>query len=250
LARDPLLYNSISSTYRYTRHEDPRIAARIHDGLGPGARIVDIGAGTGNYEPTNRTVIAIDPSSSMISQRSPGRGIAIQAAAEGLPFVDEAFDVAMASLTLHHWEHVDLGLREMRRVAKRQVIFMFDPNHTEDFWAVNYWPEARNLPSESAPPDLDDIAAILEVADVRTVPVPFDCTDGFGAAFWGRPEAYLEPSVQQGMSWLAQLAPSALQKGTDRLRFDLESGQWDHDYGQLRRLSELDVGYRLVIAGQ
>jgi len=249
LARDPLLYNSISSTYRYARHEDPRIAARIHNGLGH-ARIVDIGAGTGNYEPPNRTVIAVDPSSSMISQRLPGGGIAIQAAAEGLPFADDAFDVAMASLTLHHWEHVDLGLREMQRVAKRQVIFMFDPNHTEDFWAVNYWPEARNLPSESAPPDLDDVAAILEVADVRVVPVPFDCTDGFGAAFWGRPEAYLEPTVQQGMSWLAQLAPSALQKGAERLRFDLESGLWDHDYGQLRRLSELDVGYRLVIAGQ
>ena len=101
---------------------------------------------------------------------------------------------------------------------------------------------AQDLPS---PEDLGDLLDIVEVA---TIAVPFDCTDGFGAAFWGRPDAYLDADVQQGMSWLAQLPPHELAEGASRLELDLRSGEWDRRYGHLRDLDELDVGYRLVVA--
>lgn len=246
--RNPWLYDSISSTYTVTRREDKRIAARIHGAIGSGERVINIGAGTGNYEPRDRLVVGVEPSREMISRRPPGTGPALRAVAEALPFRSDSFDVAMATLTLHHWQDRRQGLTEMRRVAPRQVIFLFDPTETYHFWAIDYWPTALSLPSEQTPPTPQDLDAVLNLIDVETVPIPIDCSDGFGTAFWGRPEAYLDRDVQQGMSWLAQLPQSVLAEGSARLDADLRSGAWDRRYGHLRGLSELDVGYRLVTA--
>lgn len=246
--RDPRLYDSIASTYARTRREDVRVAARIHVALGSGERVINVGAGTGNYEPRDRRVVAVEPSSKMISKRPPGTAPAVRAVAEALPFRAGSFDVAMATLTLHHWQDRRQGLTEMRRVAPRQVIFLFDPTETYRFWAIEYWPTALSLPSEQDPPTPKDLAQILNVIDVQPVAIPIDCHDGFGTAFWGRPEAYLDPHVQQGMSWLAQLPSSELSEGAARLEADLRSGDWDRRYGHLRDLPELDVGYRLVVA--
>ena len=246
--RDPRLYDSISSTYGVTRREDERVAARIHGALGSADRVINVGAGTGNYEPRDRLVVAVEPSSEMISKRSPRTGPVVRAVAEALPFLSDAFDVAMATLTLHHWQDRRQGLTEMRRVAPRQVIFLFDPAETDRFWAIDYWPTALSLPSEQDPPTPEDLAEVLNVVDVQPVAIPIDCSDGFGAAFWGRPEAYLDTDVQQGMSWLAQLPQKELAEGAARLEADLRSGDWDRRYGHLRDLPELDVGYRLAIA--
>jgi hypothetical protein len=84
--------------------------------------------------------------------------------------------------------------------------------------------------------------------DVQTVRIPADCTDGFGGAYWARPEFYLEPQVQAGMSMLAILDPRARADGTERLRQSLATGQWDSKYGHLRNGTAIDLGYRLVIA--
>lgn len=246
--RDPRLYESISSTYAITRQEDTRVATQIHRALGDAKRIVNVGAGTGNYEPADREVVAVEPSSEMIAKRAPEKAPVVQATAEALPWPDGCFDGAMASLTLHHWTDRAAGLAEMRRVAGRQVIFMFDPVATYELWVLDYWPTARTLPSEQDLPAPEDLAEVLNVIDVETVAVPIDCTDGFAASFWGRPEAYLDPAVQQGMSWLAQLPESDLVDGSTHLDADLRSGEWDRRYGNLRKLTELDVGYRLVIA--
>ena len=246
--RDPRLYDSISSTYALTRREDERLADRIRGALGRGERVINVGAGTGNYEPKDRLVVAVEPSSEMIAMRPVGTASVVRAVAEALPFRADSFDVAMATLTLHHWHDRRQGLTEMRRVARRQVIFLFDPVETYRFWAVDYWPTALSLPSEQDPPTPEDLAEILNVIDVQPVPISIDCSDGFGAAFWGRPEAYLNPDVQQGMSWLAQLPRSVLVEGAARLEGDLRSGDWDRRYGHLRDLPELDVGYRLVTA--
>lgn len=248
VVRDARLYDSISSTYRLTRVEDPRIAAQIHRALGDGRHIVNVGAGTGNYEPADRRVVAVEPSGSMIAKRRTGASPVVRAAAEALPFPDDSFDVAMASLTLHHWRDRHSGLAEMRRVASRQVIFMFDPVEVYESWPFGYWPMASTLPSERDVPPPGDLAELLNVVDVITVVVPIDCTDGFGAAFWGRPEAYLDPDVQQGTSWLAQLSEADRAAGAARLAEDLRSGEWDRRNGHLRDLDALDVGYRIVVA--
>lgn len=248
--KDLRLYDSISSTYVSTRRADRRVAGWIHDALGSGELVVNVGAGTGNYEPSDRQVVAVEPSTEMIAKRPPNAAPVVRAAAEDLPFRSGAFDAAMAVLTVHHWRHWRRGLAEMRRVADRQVILLSEPAMINRFWVVDggYWPEALSLPSERGAIGAQEVASVLEVTEVRTVPIPFDCTDGFGAAFWGRPEAYLDPQVQQGMSWLAQLPPGALSRGADRLAADLRSGEWDRRHGHLRELEELDVGYRLITA--
>jgi len=246
----PTRYDTIGRTYARTRRTDPRIAARIHAALGDARRILNIGAGTGSYEPADREVVAIDPSTTMLAQRVPGAAPAVRAVAEALPFADRTFDAAMTTLTVHHWNDLERGLHEMRRVAARQVIFFFDVAATSGLWLLDeYFPDVRELPSERRAPDAAALARVLDVDRVEPVPVPADCVDGFGGSFWNRPEAYLDPQVQDGMSSFAQLGVEARARGTERLRRDLMSGAWDARHGELRTLPEIDLGYRLLVAG-
>ncbi len=245
----PPLYDTIASGYAAARREDERIAARLHEALGTAERVLNIGAGTGNYEPRDRNVVAVEPSVAMIAQRPRGAAPVIRGVAEALPIGSGSADAVMAVLTLHHWNDLDTGLREMMRVASRQVILLYDAAEVGRFWGMGYFPEALDLPSERRAPDVDRLTRVLHVISSQSLPIPFDCTDGFGAAFWGRPEAYLDPSVQRGMSWLAQLPSSVRRRGVARLAKDLRSGSWDERFGHLRHRKELDVGYRLVVAG-
>lgn len=249
MASDRSRYQDIGRSYAKTRREDPRIAAEIAACLGASRSIVNVGAGTGNYEPHDRLVVAVEPSSEMLGQRCGRTRRVVCGVAEALPFPDAAFDAALAVLTIHHWTDPESGLRELRRVARRQVVFFFEPLRSHDFWALDYFPEALDVPSEQDPPGEDVLRAALQVREVRVVPVPHDCTDGFGAAFWARPEAYLDPEVQAGMSWLALLSPEARERGAARLAADLASGAWDRRLGHLRRLSTYDGGYRIAVTG-
>ncbi len=244
------LFDAISSDYVSTRRADPRIGRPIRIALGAAQTVVNVGAGTGNYEPRDLNVVAVEPSGQMIAKRAPDTAPVLCAAAEALPFPSASFDASMAVLTVHHWRDWRQGLAEMARVAARQLILLFEPAMINGFWAMDrgYWPEAVFLPSEREAIGAEEVASVLEVTEVQAVPIPIDCTDGFGAAFWGRPEAYLDAQVQQGMSWLAQLPPDVLARGTARLAADLRSGEWDRRHGHLRELDELDVGYRLVTA--
>jgi SAM-dependent methyltransferase len=242
------LYEEIGRSYSRTRREDPRIAAEIVSGLGGARSVVNVGAGTGSYEPGDRVVVAVEPSPEMVRQRRGRTRRVVRGVAEALPFADGAFEAAMAVLTIHHWADPGAGLGELARVARRQVVFFFEPLRTRDFWVLDYFPEALDLPSEQDPPGEDAIRRVLRVREVRRVLVPHDCLDGFGAAFWGRPEAYLDPEVQAGMSWLALLTPEARHRGSERLAADLASGAWDRRHGHLRHQRTYDGGYRLAIA--
>jgi SAM-dependent methyltransferase len=242
-------YDEIGRSYIATRREDPRIAAQVLACLGPGRSVVNVGAGAGSYEPTDREVVAVEPSVQMLLQRGARPASTVRGVAEALPFPDASFDAAMAILTVHHWSDPVGGLSELRRVARRQVVFYFEPMRTRDFWVLDYFPEALDLPTERNPPGEALLRQHLRVTDIQTVPVPADCVDGFGAAFWSRPEAYLEPEVQAGMSWLALLPDSVRRRGADRLAADLESGAWDRRHGHLRHEESFDGGYRIAVAG-
>jgi len=209
---------------------------------------VNVGAGTGNYEPVDRRVVAVEPSLAMIARRSPGAAPAVRAVAEALPFVDRTFEAALAVLTLHHWTDLARGLSELRRVAGRQVVLLCEPWMSWQFWLVEYFPECLSLPSELHAPSIEDLRTHLDVRSVVPVPVPADCIDGFAGAYWRRPELYLDPAVRAGISSLAQLPREVAERGAQQLRRDLASGEWDARYGHLRELTELDLGYRLVIA--
>lgn len=242
------LYDEIGRSYTKTRREDPRVAAAIHSCLGTATTIVNVGAGAGSYEPADRVIVAVDPSVHMLRQRQ-GRTInVVRGIAEALPFPDDAFDAAMAVLTVHHWSDPRAGLQEMRRVSQRQIVFFFEALHTHHFWGLDYFPEALALPSETNPPDEQLLREHLDVHAVHEVLVTHDCLDGFGAAFWARPEAYLDRDVQDGMSWLALLPADVRERGTRQLEADLASGEWDRRHGHLREQATFDAGYRIAIA--
>ncbi|PKB63508.1 MAG: hypothetical protein BZY80_07010 [SAR202 cluster bacterium Io17-Chloro-G2] len=243
------VYQSIGVGYSAARRPDPRIQRLIDTALGDARSVVNVGAGTGNYEPAGRRVVAVEPSLKMIGQRRAGSAPATRAVAEALPFGDQTFEASLATFTLHHWTDLAGGMSEMRRVARRQVVLLFEPWETWKFWLVEYFPECLSLPSEIRAPSVEDVRAYLDVQTVLPVPVPADCIDGFAGAYWRRPEAYLDSSVRAGISSLAQLSGQVAERCVQRLREDLASGEWDARYGYLRELPEIDLGYRLLIAG-
>jgi SAM-dependent methyltransferase len=239
------LYDRIGRTYASTRREDPRLRAAIHGALGDARKVINLGAGAGAYEPADREVLAIEPSAVMRAQRPPGAAPAIDARAEALPFPDGAFDASMAVLTDHHWEDRAGGLREMRRVAARAVLFTFDPSYIEAFWLTrDYIPGFRDLPGMR----LEEIVEHFGATRVEPVPIAADWEDGFLMAFWRRPHAYLDETVRAGISVFARLGDAEVREFVAQLRADLESGEWERRNAELFERDEMDFGYRLVIA--
>jgi SAM-dependent methyltransferase len=242
-------YDGIGRTYTATRQTEPRIAARIWAALGDARTVVNVGAGTGSYEPHDRDVTAVEPSAVMIAQRAPDAAPAVQASAEALPFADASFDAAMAVLTLHHWDDWRAGCAELLRVARGRVaVLSWDPSYRRRFWLGPEYFDHLVDPDAEGFPSLAEQAAALD-AEVEVVPVPWDCRDGFFSAFWRRPEAYLDPAVRAGISTLAGREPE-LAEGLRRLRADIESGAWARRHADLLELDELDLGYRLLVGGR
>jgi len=243
------VYDRIGGRYRRGRRQDPRIAARIWAALADAAPVLNVGAGTGSYEPADREVVAVEPSEVMLSQRSPGPAVAVRAVAEALPFRDDAFGAAMGVLTVHHWTDRARGLAELRRVARGPVVlFSRDPSVAPSWWLNHYFPATARLEASRETP-LGQLAQELGGRiDVIEVPIPADCTDGFNAAYWRRPAAYLDPEVWQPMSALALIPEADRAAGMRRLRADLDSGEWHRRWGHLLTLDELDLGYRVIIA--
>ncbi|WP_437286831.1 class I SAM-dependent methyltransferase [Sorangium sp. So ce406] len=242
------LYDRIGTCYSATRRTDPRIAALIRGALGDARSVINVGAGAGAYEPTDREVLAVEPSETMIGQRPLGSAPALQARAEDLPLPDRSYDAALAVNTLHHWTDLRAGLRELRRVArKRIVIFMRDPPSGRPFWLTeNYLPSLDPSRKYSAV-----IEAIREeLPSVKALPfeLPRDCADGLFVAYWGRPEMYLDGEVRRNISNFALAEEGDIAEGLARLRADLASGAWDRKHGELRRRESLDLGHRVLVA--
>src|ERR1700729_896777 len=157
------LYDTIGATYTVTRRTEPRIAGPIWAALGDARTILNVGAGTGSYEPPDRHVLAVEPSGLMRSQRLPDAAPCLAAKAESLPFEDQSFDAAMAVCTLHHWQDPVAGLREMRRVARRVVVFLFDTSDPSLFWLTrDYLPEFVDLPACRVLASLPDLARSID----------------------------------------------------------------------------------------
>jgi SAM-dependent methyltransferase len=239
-------YDVIGRSYARLRRPDPRIARIVTAALGGAKSVVNVGAGVGSYEPTDRAVVAVEPSGVMIAQRPAGAAPVVRGVAEKLPFSDNAFDAALAILTTHHWSDRRAGLAEMRRVAEdRVVILTWDPAHT-GFWLVrDYFPDLIEF-DRGIFPTLGDLEAVLGRVEVSVVPVPHDCLDGFLGAYWRRPEEYLDERVRAGISTFARIGD--VTPGVNRLRTDLESGRWAIRNAALLGLEELDLGYRIVVS--
>ena len=242
-------YEALGAGYSGFRRPDPGIAAYVHRALGDAETVLNVGAGAGSYEPQDRYVVAVEPSASMRSQRPRHLVPALDATAESLPFDDDAFAAAMATITVHQWADVDAGLREIRRVTRGPVVILtFDAEALLDFWLEEYVPEIIAIEQRRFP-RIGHIEDVLggEV-EVVPVPIPADCVDGFGEAYYARPEAFLDPDVRSAQSGWAHVEPDAVERGIQRLRTDLASGAWDAAHGHLRAEPERTGAVRLIVA--
>jgi SAM-dependent methyltransferase len=244
--RNGPLYDTIGHSYPLTRRTEPRIAALIWAALGDARTVLNVGAGTGSYEPPDRDVIAAEPSAVMRAQRPPGAASCLSARAERLPFADGTFDAAMAVLSDHHWADPVAGLREMRRVARRVVVIQFGAAGPDRFWLTrDYLPEFARLGSGA--PALAERARAIG-ARMQPVPIPWDCADGFFHAYWRRPEAYLLPEVRRGTSVWARVGPEAENRAITNLRADLNSGYWPERNADVLASDTAELGARLLVA--
>jgi len=236
------LYDQIGAGYRTYRNPDPRIAAAIIDVLGDAKTVLNVGAGAGSYEPRDRDVTAIEPSKTMIDQRPKKSAPVVQASAMNLPFRDDTFDATMAILTIHHWPNRELGLAEMKRVTRGQcVILTWEPPATRFWLTTDYLPHFLDADRKHFPPWFN---AEPDTVEIRTIPVPHDCRDGFLCAYWRRPEAYLIPDIREAISTFSRVGN--YESGLARLRRDLADGTWHHQNGHLLSETSLDFGYRLI----
>ncbi|WP_433510579.1 class I SAM-dependent methyltransferase [Nonomuraea sp. CA-143628] len=244
-------YETIGFGYSRHRRPDPRIADQINQALGSATTVINVGAGTGSYEPRGRQVTAVEPSTVMMRQRPPGSAPVIQGYAESLPFPGKSFDAAMAILTVHHWTDAAAGLAELRRVSGRQVVLTWDPAVTARFWLVEeYLPQIAETDAGLASLDIVQTWFRRDGARVSVVPVPVaaDCTDGFLGAYWRRPHCYLNTRVRAGISALANLDQHLVERAMRRLEIDLATRRWHERHQNLLDTGTLDLGYRLVTA--
>jgi SAM-dependent methyltransferase len=242
------VYDTIGTSYTATRRTDPRISQVIWAELHGCRSVLNVGAGAGAYEPPGTTVVAVEPSAAMRAARPAGSAPCVIGVAESLPFDTDSFDATLAILTLHHWSDYVAGLRELARVARRRVVVLhWDQDVLDQFWLAEYVPEGFAFDRQRAP-SLDQVVGALNLAtEVIPVMIPHDCQDGFAAAFWRRPAAYLDPTIRAGMSMFAQTEPFR-GDGLDRLARDLDTtGAWMARHRALLDLVEHDCGYRLVV---
>ena len=244
-------YDTIGHGYSQTRREDLRFRAQIHAALANARTVVNVGAGTGAYEPTDRHVIAIEPSDVMAAQRSRDLAPAVRASAGSIPLRDRSVDAAMAVLSVHHWdEEREKGVRELRRVAREAVVILtYDATISAAMWLMaDYLPEVAALDHQIFPPP-EQLAEWLG-GDVRIgkVPIPCDTPDWMLGSFWAHPERVLDANARAATSGFARMSTSVVDRVVSEVSRDLASGLWDDRYGHLRSLDALDVGLRLVVA--
>lgn len=242
-------YGAFGTGYSRFRQPDPRIAAHINEALGPARTVLNVGAGAGSYEPTDREITAVEPSSSMRAQRPPHLPRAIDATAERLPFQDRHFDASMATFTVHQWSDLRAGLVEMRRVTRGPVLILScDPEALDRFWLHAYAPEVTAVEASRYPRITDIVSALGGQPKVRNVPIPLDCRDGFNEAYYGRPERLLDKDARLACSGWSFVDPAAVHHFEVTLSHDLADGTWDRRYGHLRNQPEFDGPLRLIVA--
>jgi len=234
--------------YAQVRRTDPRIAAMVHAALGGARTVLNIGAGAGSYEPADRHVIAIEPAAAMRAQRPAHLTPAIHGVAEALPLDDGAVDAAMATVTVHQWPDLEKGLSELRRVTRGPIVILtFDGDALDRLWLGEYAPELFAVERRRYPAIGRIVAGLGGGCEIRPVPIPFDCVDGFSEAFYGRPEQFLNPAVRRSQSAWGFLEAGVEERVVAALAADLASGAWDARYGHFRRQPFFEGAVRLIV---
>jgi SAM-dependent methyltransferase len=241
-------YGRIGEGYTEYRQPDPAIAAFIEKALGDAATILNVGAGAGSYEPSERHVTAVEPSAAMREQRPAHLSRAIDATAESLPFESGSFDVSMATFSVHQWSDLAKGIAEMRRVTRGPVLILTcDPAALRDTWLYEYAPEMIDVEARRYPSMQRIRLGLGTGAEVLPVPIPLNCTDGFSEAYYGRPERLLESGARRANSAWSFVDSEAEVRFVDKLEADLVAGIWDRKHGMLRNLPFFEGSLRLIV---
>ncbi len=243
-------YDRIGAGYAATRREDPDLRRRIEAALGDARTVVNVGAGTGSYEPRDRHVLAIEPSDVMAAQRPRDLAPAIRATADALPLRDGAVDAAMAVLSLHHWDDaLERGVRELRRVARGPVVIVtYEAAVARRMWLMDYLPEVAELDARSFPPTQQVCDWLGGRSRVDVVPIARDTPDWTLGSFWAHPERVLDPAARAATSGFARMPRHVVDRVVRAVGADLASGAWDERHGALRDLPTYDAGMRLIVA--
>lgn len=241
-------YGSIGAGYARYRQPEPAFAAAIRAAIADATTLVNVGAGAGSYEPAELQVTAVEPSAAMRAQRPAGAAVAIDAVAEDLPLSDHAFDAALASFTVHQWRDLRAGLREVRRVTRGPVVILScDPAALRRSWISDYAPEVIAAEAGRYPAVAEIESGLGGSVTVESLPIPLACVDGFSEAYYGRPEALLDPGARRANSAWSFVGDTVEERFERALRADLDSGAWDERHGRLRTQPTFDGSLRLIV---
>ncbi len=242
-------YEKSGDHYSLIRRPEPRFANKIREALSGASTLINVGAGSGSYEPSDMVVTAVEPSASMRAQRPAHLAPAVDAVAEALPFADKSFDAALATVTIHQWRDLGLGLGELRRVTRGPIVIMtFDPEALRGFWLSDYAPALMRYEAGRMPAIEHVVELLNEPVRSFALPIPLDCADGFAEAYYGRPEAFLDERVRRSQSAWGFISAQEESDCVDQLRTSLDSGEWDERFGHLRTQSEYVGALRLIVA--
>lgn len=240
------IYDQIGINYSTQRQTDPRLAAQLHKELEGASKILNIGAGSGSYEPENIDLIALEPSLEMINQRKPGSHPVVQGFTDDLPFEENLFSHTMTILSMHHWQNRAIAFDEINRVTIDKFVAISWNSDSNPFWLTqDYFPEIFEI-DQGIFPDLEELQNHFDNVKITPLLIPEDCIDGFLAAYWKRPEAYLHEHVRNSISSFSKI--NRLEEGLQKLQKDLDSGEWQKKNSDLLDKTELDVGYQLITA--
>ena len=146
-------YETHGHGYAQQRRADPRITTLVHRALGMAHTVLNVGAGSGSYEPEDRYVLAIEPSAAMRAQRPTHLVPAIHGIAEELALDDQSVDASMALVTVHQWSYLGKGLSELCRVTRGPIVILtFDRDALDGYWLADYVPELIAVEYRRYPP--------------------------------------------------------------------------------------------------
>lgn len=247
-------YDSIGTGYNSTRKADPYLTSRIIYLLNPESRgkYLDIGSGTGNYTSAlaehGISMTGVEPSEKMISEaQSRNSNIRwLKGSAEKIPAVNNEFDGAIATLTIHHWTDLKKGMQELQRVIKKEgkiVIFTSTSEQMKGYWLNQYFPmmleeSIQQMPALQTIKEAVSIAG-LNIVGMEKYFVKNDLEDCFLYVGKNKPLLYFDSNIRHGISSFSSLAnQEEVESGLAMLDSDLKQNRFEairekytNDYG-------------------
>ena len=254
------LYDSIGSTYTFTRQADTEITQEISRLVcnEKGSRFLDVACGTGNYTSSIATLggewYGIDISEVMLKQAFDKNANIKWTLGDvaSLPYSDEYFNGAVCSLAIHHFTDLTSAFKEIYRVIDKGnfIIFTAFPDQMQSYWLCNYFPEMMRRSIHNMPDQKTLVTSLqsvgFEVKNIAPFFVTNELQDMFLYSGKERPEIYFDPNVRSNISSFASLCDiEELGNGLSSLSVDLSTGKF---LSIKQKYSSISGDYAYVVA--